>query len=380
MQDMTEPIFDIAVIGGGMAGASVAAELAPHARVVLIERESQPGYHTTGRSAAIAVPTYGPAPIRALTRASDAFFHNPPAGFSDHPLFSPRHIVMVAREDQIAELDALVEEVGDRASLQRLDAAELKAACPLLRDGYGAAGLLDTTGNDIDVASLHQGYLRGLKAAGGEVRTRTEVAGLMRDGDSWRVETSTGPIHAHIVVNAAGAWAGVVGAMAGAEDIGLIPKRRTATVIAAPDGTEVHALPMTIDIDEQFYLKPDAGRLLISPADETPDVPGDVQPEELDVAICVDRIETAFEIQVRRIENKWAGLRSFVADKSPVAGFSDRTPGFYWLAGQGGYGIQSAPALARFAAAQVLGRDVPADILDQGLEVSDLAPARLATA
>ncbi len=379
MQDMTEPIFDIAVIGGGMAGASVAAELAPHARVVLIERESQPGYHTTGRSAAIAVPTYGPAPIRALTRASDAFFHNPPAGFSDHPLFSPRHIVMVAREDQIAGLDALVEEVGDRASLQRLDAAELKAACPLLRDGYGAAGLLDTTGNDIDVASLHQGYLRGLKAAGGEVRTRTEVAGLMRDGDSWRVETSTGPIHAHIVVNAAGAWAGVVGAMAGAEDIGLIPKRRTATVIAAPDGTEVHALPMTIDIDEQFYLKPDAGRLLISPADETPDVPGDVQPEELDVAICVDRIETAFEIQVRRIENKWAGLRSFVADKSPVAGFSDRTPGFYWLAGQGGYGIQSAPALARFAAAQVLGRDVPADILDEGLEVSDLAPARLAT-
>ncbi len=379
MQDMTEPIFDIAVIGGGMAGASVAAELAPHARVVLIERESQPGYHTTGRSAAIAVPTYGPAPIRALTRASDAFFHNPPAGFSDHPLFSPRHIVMVAREDQIAGLDALVEEVGDRASLQRLDAAELKAACPLLRDGYGAAGLLDTTGNDIDVASLHQGYLRGLKAAGGEVRTRTEVAGLMRDGDGWRVETSTGPIHAHIVVNAAGAWAGVVGAMAGAEDIGLIPKRRTATVIAAPDGTEVHALPMTIDIDEQFYLKPDAGRLLISPADETPDVPGDVQPEELDVAICVDRIETAFEIQVRRIENKWAGLRSFVADKSPVAGFSDRTPGFYWLAGQGGYGIQSAPALARFAAAQVLGRDVPADILDEGLEVSDLAPARLAT-
>lgn len=383
MQDMTEHIYDIAVIGGGIAGASVAAELAaelaPEARVVLIERESQPGYHTTGRSAAIAIPTYGPATIRALTRASEAFYRNPPDGFADHPLFSPRNVVMIARPDQEDGLDALVDEVGARPSLTRLDAAGLKAACPLLRDGYAAAGLLDTTGNDIDVAALHQGYLRRFKAAGGEVRTRTEVAGLMREGEGWRIETPAGPIQARIVVNAAGAWAGVLGAMAGAEDIGLIPKRRTATVIAAPEGTDVHALPMTIDIDEKFYLKPDAGRLLISPADETPDMPGDVQPEELDVAICVDRIETAFEVQVRRIENKWAGLRSFVADKNPVAGYSDKVPGFYWLAGQGGYGIQSAPALARFAAAQITGRAVPADILDEGLAAADLAPGRLAT-
>jgi D-arginine dehydrogenase len=251
------------------------------------------------------------------------------------------------------------------------------AACPMLRPEYGAAALLDETGNDIDVAALHQGYLRQLKAAGGEVLTRTEVGGLSRSGDDWVIDTRDGPIRAGIVVNAAGAWADELGAMAGAEPIGLIPKRRTAAVIAAPAGTNVHALPMIVDIDEQFYLKPDAGRLLISPADETPASPSDAQPEEIDVAICVDRIETAFEIQVRRIENKWAGLRSFVADKSPVAGFSQTAPGFYWLAAQGGYGIQSAPALARFAAAQVTGRDVPADILDQGVDPADLSPARL---
>lgn len=378
MQDMTERIYDIAVIGAGMAGASVAAELAPHARVALIEREAQPGYHTTGRSAAISLPTYGPVPIRALTRASDAFFHNPPEGFAANPLFSPRSILFIARADQLASLDAMNDELSAESALERLDAAGAMAACPMLRPEYGAAALLDETGNDIDVAALHQGYLRQLKAAGGEVLTRTEVGGLSRSGDDWLIDTRSGPIRAGIVVNAAGAWADELGAMAGAEPIGLIPKRRTAAVIAAPAGTNVHALPMIVDIDEQFYLKPDAGRLLISPADETPATPTDAQPEEIDVAICVDRIETAFEISVRRIENKWAGLRSFVADKSPVAGFSQTAPGFYWLAAQGGYGIQSAPALARFAAAQVTGRDVPADILDQGVDPADLSPARLA--
>jgi D-arginine dehydrogenase len=206
--------------------------------------------------------------------------------------------------------------------------------------------------------------------------TKAEVRGL-RHNKIWQIEMRNGAISAEIVVNAAGAWAETLGQMAGAELIGLTPKRRTAVMIAAPDWPAISGAPITIDVDEEFYLKPDAGRLLISPADETPCDPCDVQPEELDIAICVDRIETAFDLQVRRIESKWAGLRSFVADKAPVAGFSSVVDGFYWLAGQGGYGIQSSPALAEFASAQILGKPIPSYIADEGLNPMDVSPARL---
>lgn len=374
---MTDAEFDIVVIGAGMAGASVAAELAGRARTILLEMEPQPGYHTTGRSAALFAPSYGPGPIRALTRASEAFYRTPPEGFSEVRLISPRGILMIARSDQLAALEALIDEVSGKSAVSKLDEAGMIALNPLLRPGYAVAGMFDANGQDIDVAALHQGYLRQLRAAGGQVVTKSEVTGLERQGDGWRITTAAGEISAGIVVNAAGAWADQVGQLAGAEKIGLVPKRRTAMMVAAPEGHMVDPLPITVDIDELFYLKPDAGRLLLSPADETPSPPCDAQPEELDIAICVDRVETAFQLSVRRIENKWAGLRSFVADKCPVAGYSDRVPGFYWLAGQGGYGIQTAPALARFAAAQILGVAVPQDILDEGVEPDDLAPSRL---
>lgn len=383
MTEMTDnsptDAFDIAVIGAGIAGVSVAAELASAGRrVALLERERQPGYHTTGRSAAVFAATYGPAPIRALTRASAAFFRSPPEGFCDAPLFSPRKIMMIARPDQSAALERLMAELSDAKATKRIDEAVLRRLNPLVRPGYANAAMLDETGQDIDVAALHQGYLRMFRAQGGTMLTRAEVAGLRHDGQRWRVDTGTGTLHARQIVNAAGAWADHVGQMAGAEPIGLTPKRRTALIVSAPEGVNPDAYPITIDIDESFYLKPDAGRLLISPADETPSAPCDAQPEELDVAICVDRIETAFDLSVRRIENKWAGLRSFVADGCPVAGWSSRAPGFYWLAGQGGYGIQTAPALSRFAAAQVLGREIPQDIRDEGLDPATLAPDRLA--
>ena len=261
--------------------------------------------------------------------------------------------------------------------MSRIGERELRAINPLVREGYATAGMLDENGQDIDVAALHQGYLRRLRAAGGAIMTRSEVTGLSRDRDGWSVITRNGAVVAALVVNAAGAWADRLGEMAGAGQIGLVPKRRTALTVAAPDGFDASPLPLTIDIDEGFYLKPDAGRLLLSPADETPSRPCDAQPDEMDVAVCIDRIETAFDLSVRRIESKWAGLRSFVPDKSPVAGFSTRAPGFFWLAGQGGYGIQTAPALSRFAAAAILGRPVPPDIADAGLDPSDLSPARL---
>ncbi len=368
--------FDVIVIGAGMAGASVAAELAREVRVLLLEMESQPGYHTTGRSAAIFAPVYGPAPIRALTRASEAFFLAPPDGFGDHALFSPRLIMMVACADQAGKLDAMMEEISGDVVAERLDAAQTREAQPLLRDGYAVGSVLDRSGQDIDVAALHQGYLKMLRRAGGGVVTKAKVNAMQRQSGCWQVTAAGEDYNAPVVVNAAGAWADEVGALAGAGTIGLIPRRRTALMIASPCGAETDSLPLTVDIEEQFYLKPDAGRLLISPANEDPEVPSDVQPDEMDVAICIDRVERAFDLDVRRIENKWAGLRSFVADGVPVVGLSTQVEGFFWLAGQGGYGIQSAPALSRLAAAMVLGAAVPADILEQGLNPDDLKPGR----
>ena len=376
--------FDIAVIGAGIAGASVAAELARAMdgalRIVLLEMEDRPGYHTTGRSAAIYAPTYGPPPIRALTRAARAFFDSPPAGFAEVPLLRPIEAVFVARPDQRAALDAMADEFRDQPDIVPVDTDWLARHVPLLRPGYAAGGLLDRSTHEIDVAALHQGYLGQVRALGGRLVTRTEVTALHHRDGAWHLDTTAGPIRAETVVNAAGAWAGRIGEMAGAERIGLSPLRRTAMTVEAPAGLDTAALPMVIDIEERFYLKPDAGRLLISPANEDPEPPCDVQPDEMDIALCVDRIERAFDMQIRRIGTRWAGLRSFVADRCPVAGWSRAAPGFYWLAGQGGYGIQSAPALARFAAAGILDRPVPQDILDAGLDPAALAPERPALA
>ncbi len=369
--------YDVAVIGAGIAGASAAAELAKHARVLLLEMEAQPGYHTTGRSAAMFAPGYGPRPIRVLTRASASFYAAPPAGFCDTPLLHPRDVLMLARPDQTAAAAALLAELQGEIDIADLDATAVEKRVPLLRPGYAAQGILDRSGSDIDVHALHQGYLRAFRALGGELVTKAEVQTLTRAGDIWQIKAGGQTYEAATLVNAAGAWAEKIGDMAGAEPIGLVPKRRTALIVATPDGIKADDLPLVVDIDEQFYLKPDAGRLLISPANEDPEQPCDAQPDEMDIALCIDRIERAFDLPVRRIETKWAGLRSFVADKCPVAGFSQVAPGFFWLAGQGGYGIQTAPALSRLTAALVLGQSVPQDILDHGIAEADLSPARL---
>ena len=370
---------DVIIIGAGIAGASVAAHLAASLRVVLVEMESQPGYHTTGRSAAVFAPSYGPEAVRALTRASRGFYDQPPEGFASEALLTPRQILMIARADQLAALESSIAAAATGTRVQRLDASGLRDHQPLLREGYATAGMLDCGGQDIDVAALHQGYLRLFRARGGVTRTKAAVEGLKREGDTWVVRTS-GQDHmtAPVIVNAAGAWADQIGQLAGAENIGLVPKRRTAMVVAEPAGFTRRDAPITIDIDEEFYLKPDAGRLLISPADETPTDPCDAQPEEMDVAICADRIMTAFDLDIRRIENKWAGLRSFVSDKEPVIGFSRRVDGFFWMAGQGGYGIQSAPAAAKVAAALIMGREMPAAVTDTGFDPSQVSPNRLA--
>lgn len=376
---MADATSDILVIGGGMAGASAAAELAGRASVTLLEMEAQPGYHTTGRSAAMYEPAYGPAAMRALTRAGLDVFSNPPAIFGGGPLISPRASLFVATQDERPLLEAMRDDVG-RDRFENLDAEQIRAMVPILKEGYIVDGALNRGGSDIDVGRMHQGYLRMLKASGGSVVTGAEVTALARADGLWTARTRAGSFSAPIVVNAAGAWADMVGALAGAEPIGLTPKRRTALIVAAPQGMDVSAWPLVVNASETWYLKPDAGRLLISPANEDPQLPSDAQPDEMDVAICVDRVMTACDIDIRRIENQWAGLRSFVADKEPVAGFSDVVDGFYWLAGQGGYGIQSAPAMARLVAAQVLGQPLPDIIAAEGLDPLVLAPGRLAGA
>ncbi|MBL6771988.1 MAG: FAD-binding oxidoreductase [Alphaproteobacteria bacterium] len=368
---------DVIVIGAGIAGASAADAVAADCKVVLLEREPQPGYHTTGRSAALFAPVYGPAPIRALTRASAAFMSSPPEGFADSPILSPRGALFVAREDQLPAMQELHDELRAEGSFEELDEAGIRSLQPLVSEGYAAAGLYDVNCEDIDVATLHQGFLRRARARGCTTVTKAEVLSLEQLGEGWRVHTTAGQFEAPRVVNAAGAWADALGQMAGAEPIGLIPKRRTAMQIAAPDGAEVGGWPIVVDVQEEFYVKPVPGQLLLSPANEDHDVPSDVQPDELDIAICVDRVERAFDFRVGRIETRWAGLRSFVADKCPVAGYSTEVPGFFWLAGQGGYGIQTSPALGELAAALVLGKPLPQAMVDEGVDLATLAPERL---
>nr|WP_237906465.1 FAD-binding oxidoreductase [Azospirillum brasilense] len=374
---------DFLIVGGGMAGASAAYELAAHGSVVVLERESQPGYHSTGRSAALYTQTYGHPVVRALTVASWDFYTNPPQGFSEHPLLTPRGVLLIGRADQSAALDRDFAE-GRRLTptVERLDRAQALARAPFLKADYVDGAVWEPTAMDMDVHAIHSGYLRGLKARGGRLVTDAGVTALERRDGLWIATTPAGLFTAPILVNAAGAWADGLAGMAGVRPVGLVPKRRTAVTFDpvfgdAADAAGLAGWPMTIDVDEQFYMKPESGRLLLSPADETPVEPCDVQPEELDIAVAIDRMEQAVRFSVRRITHKWAGLRSFVADKVMVVGYDESAAGFFWLAGQGGYGIQTAPAMGRTAAALATGRELPAEIAALGVRVEDLAPARL---
>jgi D-arginine dehydrogenase len=368
---------DVVVIGAGIAGASAAANLAGDRRVVVLERESFPGMHSTGRSAALFSEIYGSAPVRALSRASRDFLYTPPAGFSEKPLVRNRGALHVATAAQLPALEAFANLPDVMPAVQRLSGESARALCPILRADYIAAGVLETGSADLDVDALHQGWLRELRARGGRLLVDADVTALLRQGGGWRVETPAGAFEAPVVVDAAGAWADVVAALAGAAPIGLQPCRRTGVIVEAPEGADSDAWPMVIDVDEEWYFRPDAGALMLSPADETPCEPCDAQPEELDIAIAVDRVMTATTLDVRRVRRSWAGLRSFVADRTPVVGFAPDAPGFFWLAGQGGYGIQTAPAMGVLAAALVRGDGVPAALAAHGVAAEDLAPARL---
>ena len=374
---MAAETADFLVIGAGMAGASAAAHLAEHGRVILLERESQPGYHSTGRSAALFTETYGNLPIRLLTRASRGFYETRADGLAEHPILTPRGALIYAMSGQERLLDKAWAELSPLdASIRRLDAAATRALVPVLRPDKVVAAIHEPGAMDIDVHGLHGAYLRLMRRRGGRIVTDAPVLRLARSGGVWTAATPGGEFAAPVVINAAGAWVDEIADLAGLPPIGIVPRRRTALIVAAPAGIDTARWPLTVDAAETGYFKPDAGKLLVSPADETPVPPCDVQPEELDVAIAVGRLMQATTIEVRHVERKWAGLRCFVADKTPVCGFDPLAAGFFWLAGQGGYGIQTAEGLARGTAGLIAADRVPDDLAGLGLDPATLSPAR----
>ena len=370
--------FDFLVVGAGMAGAAAAYCLAERGRVAVLEQEDAAGYHSTGRSAAMYMETYGGPLTRGLATAGRAFLADPPSGFSDTPLLSPHQVLYIGRTDQLDVLDRFYEECRPLVpTLVRLDAAETLSLTVPLREDYVAGSVLEPVSEEIDVSALHQGYLRGLRARGSTLMTEAEVTALSRNGGLWHAESPAGTFAAPVVVNAAGAWCDTVAARAGIAPIGLQPKRRTAFIFDGPADDDVAAWPMIHDVGDEFYLKPDAGRVLGSPADETPSDPCDAYAEELDIAVGADRIMQATTLEIRHIRNKWAGLRSFVADRLPVAGFDVAAEGFYWLAGQGGAGIMTAPALGAITAAIAEGAPLPEEATARGVTAAQLSPRRL---
>ena len=371
---------EIIVIGGGIAGASAAYELAARTSVILLEREAQCGYHATGRSAASFTENYGTATVRRLAMAGRRFFEHPPTGFVEHDLVRPRGMITIARADQLREIDAeLARAKQFLPSIRRMAVEEALQRVPVLRADYLADAIYEPESLDIDVHGLHQGYLRGMKARGGAIVTEAEVERIAGRAGVWSVETRAGTFTAPRLVNAAGAWADEIAAKAGVRPLGLTPRRRTAFTIDAPPGMAIADWPLVNDVGSAFYFKPDAGQLLVSPADAAASPPTDAQADEYELALGIDRLQRATSIAVRKVNRKWAGLRTFAADGDPVAGEDPAMPGFFWLAGQGGYGIKTAPALSRIIAGLVLDAALPAEAAASGLSAAELSPARLTT-
>ncbi|MFO1172185.1 MAG: FAD-binding oxidoreductase [Hyphomicrobiaceae bacterium] len=369
---------DIIVIGAGIAGASVAAELAREgAKVVLLEREDQPGYHSTGRSAALYIETYGPEQIRRLTRAGREWFLNPPAGLTETPLMTPSGVILLGYEGEADLLKGAVSEAELTGSkVDVLSPEECIKRAPILKRDRLIGGVFDASALAMDASGIHQARLKQLKRHGGSLVCKAEVTGLKHGQGKWTVTTKAGDFTAPTVVNAAGAWADVVAGMAGVKKVGLTPKRRTGVIVPLPAGQSPVGWPCVGDIKSTWYFKPEGGKLMVSPADETPVEPQDIQPDEMDVALAIDRFMQATTVNVKRPERTWAGLRSFVADKELVVGFAPDADGFFWLAAQGGYGIQSSAGVSVLASALVQKKPMPKALEPFGVKPEAMAPDR----
>jgi len=365
--------YDFVIIGGGIAGVSAAAILSDRARVLLVEREQMLAYHTTGRSAALFTATYGPPLIRALTNASRAFFDQPPSNFASSRVLRDRGVLWLAnigREHRLADMAAdHGGEIGHLASV-----AECAERVPILRRDHIAGGYVEYGAMDIDVDAVHQGFVRIARARGGHFATGIPELNLERRGSGWSLSIGGERVGAPVLINAAGAWSDQIAVSMGAAPMALRPLRRTALLVDPPAEVDVSRWPAVLDIDDEYYFKPDAGKLLLSPADETPSEPCDARPEEIDIAIAVDRVQQVADLPIRRVNHAWAGLRTFGPDGLPVVGFDPVVEGLFWLAGQGGYGIQTAPALAAIAASLATNDKLPEEVASLEIDIEALKP------
>ncbi|MHC3921865.1 NAD(P)/FAD-dependent oxidoreductase [Alcaligenes nematophilus] len=375
-------VYDYVIVGAGMAGVSLAYRLPESAQVLVLERESHAAYHSTGRSAAMFVETYGTETIRALTVAGNDFFSHPPAGFSDQPILLPRGVLYVGTADQQGLLDSQYQDWHEQGlDVSRLSAEEALAMVPCLDPAQLAGALYDGQGQDMDVHALHQGFLKGAQAKGVKLRLDTEVVSAKWDGECWEVQLNAEPasLRTRVLVNAAGAWADTLAERCGVQALGIQPKRRSAFLFSPPEGVDHRDWPAVIDIGEEFYFKPDAGMLLGSPANADDVDAHDVVAEELDVATGIYRIEERTQLRIRRPSHTWAGLRSFAPDGELVIGQDANCPGFFWLAGQGGYGIQTAAGASLLAASLLQKQDLPDSLKALNIDPAVVSPARFRT-
>ena len=370
--------YDVLVIGGGIAGVSIGYELAEDRSVGLLEMEPTLAYHTTGRSVATFLESYGGRTIRLLTTASRAFMEDPPDGFG-RPLLKPLPLVWVAPPSSLAELDSMATAVREFVpDIEMMSADEVADHTKVIRRDWVGGGMLEPGASEIDVAALHGGYTGGLRSRGGSIHTSAGLVSAHRSGGRWAVTDRAGETYAaDVLVDAAGSWCDVVAAAVGARPVGIHPLRRTVFTIGSPEGIDPASIPLVADVDVTFYFKPEGPQILCSPADEVPSAPCDARPEEVDIAKAIDVINAATTLDIRHVRSSWAGLRNFVADRSPVAGYDDQTEGFFWFAGQGGYGIQIAPALAKAGASLVRSGELPGSLAERGLDAAALDRRRL---
>jgi D-arginine dehydrogenase len=370
--------YDFIVVGGGIAGAAAGFALAEHGVVVVLEREAQAGYHATGRSAALFTLANSSAAVRGLTLASKNFLLHPPNEFSETRLLRPRGALYIGRDDQRHLLDQLIQRTSALAHVfRRIKPADAKAMVPALREKYVSGAVYEPDAMDIDVHALHHGFLRGIRRRAGAVLVATEVKALAREPRRWLAHTTKGTFTGRVVINAGGAWADRIAVSAGLRPLNLQPMRRTVVLFDPPPGAESRRWPAVLDIGEQFYFKPEGEKILASPADETPSEPCDAYPEEFDIALAIDRVQAAAELPAHHIAKRWAGLRTFAPDRLPVVGYDPEVEGFFWLAGQGGFGIHTSAAMGRLCASLVLGQGTPSDLAELGVSEAQLSPSRL---
>jgi len=366
---------DFVVIGGGIAGVSAAAHLAPHGSVTLLEMESTLAFHTTGRSAAIFVVNYGGDASRPLARASQGFLEEPPDYSSDNEILTDRGILWTAPEDRLDYLHQIAEEgQASGAGSKLIGPDEVLGLVPVLNPDYAAGGLYEPMGRDIDVAGLHQAFVRISRRHGSDIFTGARVVGLTRKGTGWSVHTTEGTVECDAVVNAGGAWGDEVAALAGIDPIGLQPMRRTAFMV--PGHEDYADWPMLVDVDHNFYFRPDGVQLLCSLAEEEPSPPTDPRPRMEDVALTIERINEATSLDIRTVNSQWTGLRTFSPDRELVIGEEPTATGFYWSVGQGGTGISISPAVGALLASQIIGGELPADLAKAGVDPGVTSPAR----